>query len=1142
MFSAHLKKHPVFGEVVEKLSDRPRSPVLVGGVVRPAIGFFLAALAEELPLPQTVLTPTAEDADTLITSLSAFGPGEYILLPSYDVIPLKPISPPAETLSARAEALSRAKAGSSVIAPVSAAVRRLPSPDILEKAILTLSRGAGYDLDEVAIRLSEIGYDRQDIIEAPGQFSRRGGILDVFPPTGPNPIRIEFFGDTIESIRTFDVISQRRIAEVEQTEIFPAAEIILTRETRKTIIRKINKHFGEAAGIEVEDALDVAGYFEGIENLLPFAYAKTATFLDYFREPPLIVLLDAGACRTRDEELTAERKRLAARPGSGIPAPELQELFVSLDELIEMNAERTGPTLELVGPLEDYPADERLNFNTRATDFFGGRFGDFTKETRGLRKKNVTTIVTCDRPDQPDIFLDLIHAHDPDFEASFATAHLSEGFVWEDAGVAVYPARNVIAKRRSKLPRLRRFPRTEETIRIESPFDLKAGDLVVHVDHGIGRYLGLEEVSVHEATDEYIAVEYADGNKLYVPVYNLRLVQKYAGGDASKVSLSRLGGSAWRKAKARAKRAAEKMARQLIDIYAARATRPGFDFPPVDEWEEELAESFPFAETPDQATSIEDVYGDMSSERPMDRLICADVGFGKTEVAVRAALRVVAAGKQVAVLTPTTILTEQHYNTFRDRLAPFPVIIETLSRFKTPAGQREVILGLAEGNVDIVIGTHRLLSKDVVFRDLGLLIVDEEQRFGVRHKEKVKAKKKTVDVLTLTATPIPRTLYMAFSGLRDLSVINTPPAGRLPIHTYTAPFDENLVVEAINRELARGGQVYVVHNRVQTIGPFAKFLEDIMPDVRFAVAHGQIDERELEDVMLRFLTKEVDVLVSSSIIESGLDIPNVNTIIIDRAERFGLSQLHQLRGRVGRSHERAYAYLLTPATSSLTDTARERLLAVKGSTELGSGFRLATRDLEIRGAGNLLGAEQHGHVAAVGLDLYTRLLAEAVAKLKRAKQPVDIRDVTIESEIKAFLPKDYIPGERERLDIYHRISETTTLDGLKDIYNEIRDRFGPVPETVEYLLEHQGLRALAQPTPVKALKLGYGELELELLPEAKLTPGRLPAFDFVTEVRLDTSSDGKSVRIKVDLAAGCEPIETAKKILRTLSKNYNGRG
>jgi transcription-repair coupling factor (superfamily II helicase) len=519
----------------------------------------------------------------------------------------------------------------------------------------------------------------------------------------------------------------------------------------------------------------------------------------------------------------------------------------------------------------------------------------------------------------------------------------------------------------------------------------------------------------------------------------------------------------------------------------------------------------------------------------MDRLICADVGFGKTEVAIRAALRAVAAGKQVALIAPTTILVEQHSNTFRDRLGPFPVVIETLSRFKAPAAQREVLLGLAEGAVDIVIGTHRLLSKDVVFKDLRLLIVDEEQRFGVRHKEKIKAKKKTVDVLTLTATPIPRTLYMAFSGLRDLSIIHTPPAGRLPIYTYVAPLDEGLIVEAVNRELSRGGQVFFVHNRVQTIDAFAGYLEELMPDVRFAVAHGQMDEKELETAMLRFLAKEVDVLVSSSIIESGLDIPNVNTIIIDRADRFGLSQLHQLRGRVGRSHERAYAYLLTPATTSLTDTARERLLAVKESTELGSGFRLATRDLEIRGAGNLLGAEQHGHVAAVGLDLYTRLLAEAVAKLKGTKPPADMRDVTVETEGEATLPKEYVPAERQRLELYRRISETTARAQLKDVFDEIRDRFGPPPVPAERLVELQELRILAQPTPVEKLALRDGEVELELTAETKLTPDSFPAFDFVKAVKLEAVAGGKRLRINIILGPAVEPAEAAKKILAVLA-------
>jgi transcription-repair coupling factor (superfamily II helicase) len=697
-----------------------------------------------------------------------------------------------------------------------------------------------------------------------------------------------------------------------------------------------------------------------------------------------------------------------------------------------------------------------LDFRSRGVDHVAGRPDLFADEARAFSRRGVA-VVTVERPEQLTGFEETMGAHLHGVPLRYECRPIQEGFSWDEAGVALFPAWRVLRRRppvrRRRVPR---FAPGDEAVRVGSPFELTPGDLVIHVDHGLGRFEGLTRLAVEGHEEEFLQLTYAEDGRLYVPVYNLKLVHRYVGGDAAR-PLDRLGGGEWRRARRRARRAAEKLARALLELYAARAAREGHRFAGDATWEQELAESFPYAETPDQLRAVDEVLADMAGPRPMERLVCGDVGFGKTEVAVRAVLRAVADGKQVAVLVPTTILADQHYATFRERLAAFPVRVEMLSRFRTSRESKAVVAEIAAGRVDVVVGTHRLLSRDVAFANLGLLIVDEEQRFGVAQKEKIKRLSVTVDVLILTATPIPRTLHMALAGLRDLSLIGTAPLERLPIRTTVAPFDEDLIADAVTRELARGGQVFFVHNRVRTIDAVAAYLRDLVPAARFDVAHGQLPERELERIMHDFARRRFDVLVSSAIIEAGLDFPNVNTIIVNRADTFGLSQLHQLRGRVGRSHLRAYAYFLTPPSHALADAARQRLQALREATELGAGFRLAMRDLEIRGAGNILGPEQSGAVAAVGLDLYTQLLGDAVAALKGEARAPD-EDVTVHLDEDAFLPAAYVADEGQRLNLYRRLSDAASEAAVARLADELADRFGPPPAPVARLFNVRRIR------------------------------------------------------------------------------------
>ncbi|HXJ78490.1 MAG TPA: transcription-repair coupling factor [Candidatus Methylomirabilis sp.] len=868
------------------------------------------------------------------------------------------------------------------------------------------------------------GYERVETVVEVGQWSLRGGIVDIFSPARGAPVRAEFFGDEVESLRIFDPTTQRSVQPVPDLDVLPLL----------------------AKGVE------------------------TCTLTAYLPATTLVALEDPAL--------------LDAPPDD---APTAQPLHVLLGayQRVEM------PLLQRRGP-----GPGRIDMGTRAVGGAHGQFKALAEEIRGWRAEGFTVRLVADDERQADRVRQMLSEHDlePWPAATLLgpeglgvlVGECGAGFQLPALGLVLLSEQEIFGAQRRRLRR----PPFQRGAAITTFTDLLPNDLVVHEDHGIGRYHGLRTLHTGGRGADFLLLEYADGGRLYLPVERLDLITKYMGAPEGAARLDRLGGGAWQRVKESVRAALREMAEQLLRLYAARSVAERPAFPGDSTWQGEFEAAFRFEETPDQLRAIEEVKADMSGPRPMDRLVAGDVGYGKTEVALRAAFKAVADGRQVAVLVPTTVLAQQHWNTFSDRFGPFPARVELLSRFRSPKEQKAVIEGLGRGAVDVVIGTHRLLSKDVVFKNLGLLVVDEEHRFGVRHKEQIKRLRTAVDVLTLTATPIPRTLYMSMSGVRDLSVIETPPLDRLPVETIVTAWSRGVIKEAIDRELGRGGQVFFVHNRVQSLPAMVAFVQGLCPDARIAMAHGQMAERELEAVMVKFVDGQVDVLVSTAIVESGLDIPASNTIIINRADRFGLAQLYQLRGRVGRERQQAYAYLLVPPGGHLDETAQRRLRVIEEMTELGAGFRLAMRDLEIRGAGNLLGAAQHGHIAAVGFDLYTKLLTDAVRELKGEPSPEPVEPV-ISMDVEALLPESYVLEVNQRLALYQRLAELHAEDEVDQLRAEVADRFGPLPSQVEALFEVVVLRVRARRLHVERLEARGGRVSVTFAPSTPVTPERI---------------------------------------------------
>ena len=977
-----------------------------------------------------------------------------------------------------------------IVTTIGGLMDKLTPPDKMKKSRIELESGGQLELDQLKKQLVELGFERTAQVEAPGQFAIRGGILDIFNISDESPYRIELWGDEIDSIRTFDAQTQRSIDPCDRVEIYPASEFVLSREMldrgmhlmnldgKQQLARFEKEDNREAASRlrsilqELSDAADLGKNAFNLDAYLPYFLEQTGGLLDYFDPAASLIVID-DPVRTESAALAQDKAwqmSMKQRLLKGYALPRQLEAVISGQEVLaHLQSARTLMLSTLLNRLEVLkPA---IQFSLRAVSMHSYR-GDFRLLVDDLKKwkrKKYRLILVCSSQVRArrlssqlmDEDLMAFYSEDPDRvlvpgEIMIVRGGLKKGIEYPDLSFAILSESDMFGAEKKRKKRGSKDLKTEA---VKNFSDLAVGDYVVHEYHGIGIYQGLEKIEVEHKLKDYLKIAYADG-QLYVPVSNLDPIQKYADKNAEKVKISKLHGKEWNKTKTKVRGAVQELAQDLIRLYAARQSAEGFVCGPDTVWQQEFEDMFPFEETQDQLNAVAEIKQDLESNKIMDRLLCGDVGFGKTEVAIRAIFKMVQESRQCAVLVPTTVLAQQHYQTFVQRMKDYPVSIGLLSRFRSRADQKRTLEGLKNGTIDVVIGTHRLLSKDVSFKNLGLLVVDEEQRFGVSHKEKIKKLKETVDVLTLTATPIPRTMHMSMIGIRDISLLTEAPVDRLPIQTYVMEYDEEMVREAISRELARNGQVYYVYNRVQDIDGVAESIAKLVPEARVSFAHGQMSERELEDIMFRFTSGEIDVLVSTTIIETGLDIPNANTLIIQNAQRFGLSQLYQLRGRVGRSGRTAYAFLMYDRNKMLREVAEKRLEAIREFTELGSGYRIAMRDLEIRGAGNLLGHSQSGHMAAVGYELYCKLLGEAVHEARGETVQEDF-ETRIDMDIDAYLPENYIRNESQKLDCYKRIALIRNEEDYSDLLDELIDRYGSLPRPAANLLMVAYIKALA---------------------------------------------------------------------------------
>ncbi|HEU4998140.1 MAG TPA: transcription-repair coupling factor [Lapillicoccus sp.] len=1052
--------------------------------------------------PLVLVTATTREADDLAEALGCLlSPETVSTFPSWETLPHERLSPRSDTVGRRLAVLRRLAHPdpgdpaygplSVVVAPVRAVLQPV-ARGLGELAPVALTAGDERPLEDVVDALAAAAYTRTDLVERRGEFAVRGGILDVFPPTEEHPVRVEFWGDTVEEIRWFKVADQRSL-EIAQHGLWapPCRELLLTDAVRDRA-RELAGELPGVADLLAKLAEGIA--VEGMESLMPILLGESGgmeSVLDVLPDRSLVVLVDPERIRTRAHDLVAtsaeflEASWMGAAAGSAVPV-DLQGVlgtasFWTLAQLREHARSRDLPwwTFTSFAADEETAATEGvelIDLGTSDVEPFRGDTEAAVAQLRSWVADDWRVVVVTDGHGLARRVNEVLAEHDvaSTLEAPgdgittglvhVATGSLGRGFVDPAQRLAVVTEADLTGQPGTGGTRdMRRMPsRRRNQV---DPLQLRPGDYVVHEQHGVGRFVEMVQRTVQSATREYLVIEYASSkrgqpaDRLYVPTDQLDQVTKYVGGEAP--TLNKLGGSDWHKTKARARRYVKQIAADLIRLYSARMATKGHAFGPDTPWQRELEDAFAYVETPDQLSSIDEVKADMEKEVPMDRLICGDVGYGKTEIAVRAAFKAVQEGKQVAVLVPTTLLVTQHYNTFSERYAPFPVTVKALSRFQTDKEAREVLEGLADGRVDVVIGTHRLLQPEIRFKDLGLVVVDEEQRFGVEHKEQLKTLRTAVDVLAMSATPIPRTLEMAVTGIREMSTLATPPEERHPVLTYVGGYEERQVTAAIRRELLREGQVFFVHNKVSSIERAASRLRELIPEARIGTAHGQMGEHRLEQVVLDFWEKRLDVLVCTTIVETGLDISNANTLVVDRADVLGLSQLHQLRGRVGRGRERAYAYFMYPPEKPLTETAHDRLMTIASHTDLGAGMQVAMKDLEIRGAGNLLGGEQSGHIEGVGFDLYVRLVGEAVADFK-GEGEAQLQEIKIELPVDAHLPHDYVPGERLRLEAYKKLAAVHDESEVVEIEEELRDRYGPPPEPVQNLFAVARLRTVAR--------------------------------------------------------------------------------
>ena len=1114
-----LRKTENYQTLVARLRAGNQKLPWLRGLANASTAYLLATLIDDFPNKSfLIVLPSQREAEQVLEEICTYTvsaasettrmldvQSKMNLFPGWHRKVFDGIAPPRETVADRIRCLEHLlyKERSIIVTSSQAMLYRLPPRHRFAEACRVLNIGDEIDPDDVAVMLIRGGYQNVELVEVKGEFARRGDILDVYPLTANTPMRVEFFGDEIDTIRAFDPISQRSTESIESVTLTPLREVLsadisvdhwqtqadaLIQEHAMpqliNTVREITQSLTEVASsqnrLQEESGIGVPSYIDGIEGFLPMLVPETELLSDYLPNDTILCLIEPQWQKREASQMHEQMQELyekkLAESNLMVPPDKLLASFETLSTELEKHS---VISLSLAPPRKVMDTKiPPLHFEMKPLALPSGNYQTVINQMKTWTEEGTRVHVFCETPQQSKRVSEILAERElfpPDIDTSVGT--ISEGFLNESLNLVVMSEDELFGSRHHRRP-IRRRPSTDGTP-ILSLIDLKVGDYVVHVSHGIAIYDGIRRLALDGKSQDFLILRYNAGDILYVPTYQVDLVQKYIGSkdNVSKPRVDRLGGTAWNRRKGRVKESIEQMAGELLKLYALRQARKGFSFPAEVPWQTEFEALFLYQETDDQLQAIEDVKADMEDERPMDRLVCGDVGYGKTEIALRAAFKAVMSEKQVAILVPTTILALQHYDTFERRFQPFPVNIEMLNRFRTPKEIKQIKEGLANGTIDVVIGTHSLLSKTVAFDNLGLLIVDEEHRFGVKHKEKIKQFKETIDVLTLTATPIPRTLHMSLLGIRDFSVINTPPADRLPIQTYVMPYDSDVIREAIIAELGRGGQVFFVHNRVQDIQSIALAVQQLVPDARIAVAHGQMPERELETIMLEFVRHKHDVLVSTMIIESGLDIPNVNTILINRADALGLAQLYQLRGRVGRATLQAYGYLFYPQDRAITEGAQKRLRVIEEFTDLGSGFKIALRDLEIRGAGNILGGEQHGHIGTVGYELYCRLLEEAVMALRGEKVEETV-ETRINLPVEAYLPDNYVPDSRQKVSIYKKIAGLKDREALNELREELKDRYGAIPEPAEMLLEVANIKQLSQHLGITTIVAGKEQVKV----------------------------------------------------------------
>lgn len=1113
---------------VQKWTEESGQPVAVQGLRGSSRAFFLSKLIKLKNRSVIIFTADQTQAEILQDDLKYFFHYEKIkrplyFFPAWELLPYEQLSPLNEISGERLDILNRLQNGEPLILIVSleAGLQKVMPRAVLEKLVFPVNCKMSLEREFIEACLSDNGFTRSPLVENRGEFSARGDIVDLFQPGSRNPIRIEFFGDEVESIREFDVLSQVSTNELDSVNILPVRELSLNEGEKKQGIEAIN-NFAEKntcdrlALKELLEKIEHLGVFSGMEYLAPFFNPAQESLFDYLDRDSLVVLTDEDQLQHKSEQFqNLIETEYDAVLGNGDVAAAPEELYLMMDEFKKNVSGFKGCIALNTLKVSDEESSRTIGLEVKHIPPLVGKFEDFSAQVLRWQEEENRVVVVAPTKGQVRRIHELLHEWGLEIDVDLG--RISEGFQLKSFNQIFISEHEIFG--RTHKHRHRRKPRSQ-------PFqrglkDLKDGDFLVHIDYGIGLYQGTRELQTGVGGGEFLEIIYADDEKLYLPMEALGRVQKYVGSTETPPPLSKMGGVAWKRQKKKVSEAIEEMAGDLLKLYASRELASGHSYSHNTLLMREFADAFEYEETDDQLKAIEDVEADLEKDTPTDRLICGDVGYGKTEVAMRAAFKVVLDKKQVAVLVPTTILAQQHLHTFRERFREYPVKIDMVNRFRTPSEQKETLAQLKKSNVDIIIGTHRLLSKDVEFAALGLIIVDEEQRFGVKHKEKLKKLRNAVDILTLTATPIPRTLHFSLMGVRDLSVIETPPVDRLAVKTFIRKFDEKVIREAIMREIDRGGQVFFVHNKIRSIHSIAEMIRRVAPGVKIDVAHGQLPEHQLEKVMKKFMDKEIDLLLSTSIIESGLDIPSANTIIINRADQFGLAQLYQLRGRVGRYKHQAYAYLLIPGTGGLSVEARKRLCAIEELSELGAGFQLSARDMEIRGVGNMLGHNQSGHISSIGFDLYCKLVEDMVKDIRGEK--IDSRiETELNLMVKGFIPKNYVPDLNQRLDFYRRIQVASDNHEGLAIASELVDRYGPHPEPVAKLLALLEIRIYCKQIHISKIEVKQNEAHLHLLPSTSINPKNLtPMFDerlsIMSEYKINILLDRKGWKTDLKL-------------------------